>query len=81
VFRIAPRRRPSAPTERVLERRKCPGERPAAVRGLSLREASEQNELVRRALAAGGQPSRNGRYQAVSGAGAEASGAARRAGP
>jgi len=81
VFRIAPRRRPSAPTERVLERRKCPGERPAALRGLSLREAAEQNELVRQALGASSQTSANGRYQAVSGAGAEASGAARRAGP
>jgi hypothetical protein len=49
-FRIAPRRRPSAPTDRVRRRRKCPGERPAALRGLSLHEAREQVELVRRAL-------------------------------
>lgn len=76
-FRIAPRRRPSAPTERVLERRKCAGERPGALRGLSLREASEQNELVRRALVAGERARTNGRHQAV---GAEASGPALRAG-
>jgi hypothetical protein len=49
-FRIAPRRRPSAPTDRVRQRRKCPGERPAVLRGLTLREAYEQTELVRRAL-------------------------------
>jgi len=60
AFRIAPRRRPSAPSERVAGRRKCPGERPAAVRGLSLREAREQNELVRQALinSAGSSPAR-----------------------
>jgi hypothetical protein len=49
-FRIAPRRRPSAPTDRVRQRRKCPGERPAVLRGLSLREAREQTRLVRQAL-------------------------------
>lgn len=71
AFRIAPRRTPSAPTERVAQRRKCPGERPAALRGLSLREAREQHELVRRALSAGaasdlGAPSSPARDTAAS---------------
>lgn len=52
AFRVAPRRRPSHPSERVRARRKCPGERPAALRGLTLRDAEEQNELVRQALSA-----------------------------
>jgi len=66
AFRIAPRRRPSAPSERVAGRRKCPGERPASVRGLSLREAQEQNELVRQALinSAGSSPARTAGRQA-----------------
>jgi hypothetical protein len=50
AFRISPLRRGSAPTERVLERAKCPAERPASLRGLTLREAREQVELVSRAL-------------------------------
>ena len=50
AFRISPHRRGSAPTERALERVKCPAERPASLRGLTLREAREQVELVSEAL-------------------------------
>jgi hypothetical protein len=50
AFRISPHRRASAPTERALARAKCPGERPARLRGLTLCDAREQVELVRRAL-------------------------------
>ena len=50
AFRIGPHRRASAPTERALKRTKCPAERPAALRGLTVREAREQLELVRQAL-------------------------------
>jgi hypothetical protein len=50
AFRISPHRRGSAPTERVLERAKCPAERPASLRGLTLRGAREQVELVSEAL-------------------------------
>jgi hypothetical protein len=50
AFRITPHRRGSAPTERATQRGKCPAERPAALRGLTLREAREQVELVRQAL-------------------------------
>jgi hypothetical protein len=56
AFRIAPRRRPSAPTPRVRERRKCPGERPRAVRGLTLQQARAQTELVRATLTSAGGP-------------------------
>jgi hypothetical protein len=50
AFRISPHRRGSAPTARALERAKCPAERPASLRGLTLREAREQVELVSEAL-------------------------------
>jgi hypothetical protein len=50
AFRISPHRRGSAPTKRATERAKCPAERPAAVRGLTQREAREQVELVSEAL-------------------------------
>ena len=50
AFRISPHRHGSAPTQRALERTKCPGERPATVRGLTLREARDQIELVSQAL-------------------------------
>ena len=50
AFRIAPHRRASAPTDRALARTKCPAERPAALRGLTMREAREQIKLVRQAL-------------------------------
>jgi hypothetical protein len=50
AFRISPHSRGSAPTKRALQRRKCPAERPAALRGLTLREAREQVELVGQAL-------------------------------
>jgi hypothetical protein len=50
AFRISPHRRGSAPTQRALGRGKCPAERPAALRGLTLREARQQVELVRAAL-------------------------------
>jgi SEC-C motif len=50
AFRISPHRRGSAPTERALERAKCPAEHPASLRGLTLREAREQVELVSEAL-------------------------------
>jgi hypothetical protein len=50
AFRISPHRRGSAPTERALKRAKCPAERPACLRGLTLREAREQVELVSEAL-------------------------------
>jgi hypothetical protein len=65
AFRIAPRRRASGPTAQVLARRKCPGERPLSLRGLTRREAREQVELVRRAIGeslmnAGAPPRRYG---------------------
>ena len=50
AFRIAPHRRASAPTDRARARTKCPAERPAALRGLTMREAREQIKLVRQAL-------------------------------
>jgi hypothetical protein len=50
AFRISPHRRASAPTQRALARAKCPGERPARLRGLTLRDTREQVELVRGAL-------------------------------
>ncbi|MGA2928973.1 MAG: SEC-C metal-binding domain-containing protein [Solirubrobacteraceae bacterium] len=51
AFRLRPSRRASAPTERALARRKCPGERPAKLRRLTLAQAGEQVALVRQALA------------------------------
>jgi hypothetical protein len=50
AFRIRPHRRGSAPTDRALERAKCPAERPASLRGLTLRDAHEQVKLVSEAL-------------------------------
>ena len=50
AFRLGPHRRASAPTDRALSRRKCAAERPAALRGLTMREAREQLNLVRGAL-------------------------------
>ena len=50
AFRIGPHRRASAPTDRALQRRKCPAERPAALRSLTRREGRDQIELVRHAL-------------------------------
>ena len=50
AFRISPHRRGSAPTESAVERAKCPAERPASLRGLTVREAREQVELVSEAL-------------------------------
>jgi hypothetical protein len=50
AFRISPHRRGSAPTKRAMQRGKCLAERPAALRGLTLREAREQVKLVSRAL-------------------------------
>src|SRR5450631_2530264 len=50
AFRISPHRRGSAPTEYALARRKCPAERPAALRGLTRHGGRAQVELVRQAL-------------------------------
>ena len=50
AFRISPHRRGSAPTEHALARRKCPAERPAALRGLTRHAGRAQVELVRQAL-------------------------------
>jgi hypothetical protein len=50
AFRISPHPRRSAPTKRAMARGKCPAERPAALRGLTLREAREQVKLVSQAL-------------------------------
>jgi hypothetical protein len=50
AFRISPHRRGSAPTKRAMQRGKCPAERPSALRGLTLRDAREQVELVSQAL-------------------------------
>ncbi|HWJ50224.1 MAG TPA: hypothetical protein VNR42_04340, partial [Solirubrobacteraceae bacterium] len=50
AFRISPHRRGSAPTDRALERAKCPAERPASLRRLTLRDAREQVKLVSEAL-------------------------------
>lgn len=50
AFRIAPHRRGSAPTDRARSRGKCPAERPAALRGLTLRDARDQIARVRDAL-------------------------------
>jgi hypothetical protein len=49
-FRISPHGRGFAPTQRAMEGAKCPAERPASLRGLTLREAREQVQLVSEAL-------------------------------
>jgi hypothetical protein len=82
AFLISPHRRGSAPTERALQRAKCPAERPACLRGLTLREAREQVELVSEALrqATVGSPAMSGASPS-DGRGALNAGAAMRAGP
>lgn len=63
AFRITPHRRGSAPTARALKRTKCPAERPAALRGLTLREGREQIELVREALREHATPAQGIEYE------------------
>jgi hypothetical protein len=60
AFRISPHRRGSAPTKRALGRGKCPAERPAALRGLTSREARDQVKLVRAALQQAASPETGG---------------------
>jgi hypothetical protein len=81
AFRISPHHRGSAPTERALERTKCPAERPAALRGLTLREGRQQLNLVREALQAVGSPAETNEYERCSSPGPLNRGAALRAGP
>jgi hypothetical protein len=81
AFRISPHRRASAPTERAQARAKCPGERPARLRGLTLRDTREQVELVRGALQQAAPPAQTVEHeQRTLGAGLYP-GAALRAGP
>ena len=82
AFRIGPHRRGSAPTERALERGKCPAERPASLRGLTLREAREQVELVSEALhQAAARSTETSAAAPGDGRGPPGAGAAIRAGP
>ncbi len=81
AFRISPHHRGSAPTERALARRKCPAQRPAAVRWLTLREAREQLELVRDALRCAAGSSAGNRSEHYSGLPPHARGATLSAGP
>jgi len=82
AFRISPHRRGSAPTTRATDRRKCPAERPAAVRGLTLREAHEQVELVSEALRQAAEgATHTGAASPRDAPGALNAGAAMRAGP
>ena len=82
AFRIGPHRRGSAPTERALERAKCPAERPASLRGLTLREAREQVELVSEALhQAAARSAETSAASPRDGLGPPSAGAAIRAGP
>ena len=82
AFRISPHRRGSAPTERALERGKCPAERPSALRGLTLREARDQLELVSEALhQAAARSAETSAASPRDGLGPLGAGAAIRAGP
>jgi len=82
AFRISPHRRGSAPTDRALERAKCPAERPASLRGLTLREAREQVELVSEALRqAAARSTETSAASPRDGLGPLNAGAAMRAGP
>ncbi len=63
AFRISPHRRGSAPTERALQQAKCPAERPAALRGLTLRGGREQIELVRQVLQEAAKPAQTIEYE------------------
>jgi hypothetical protein len=81
AFRIGPHQRASAPTERALTRRKCPAERPAALRGLTVREAREQVKLVRQALQEANAPAQTVKHERHKTLGPLNPGAALRAGP
>jgi hypothetical protein len=82
AFRISPHRRGSALTKRALGRGKCPAERPASLRNLTLREAREQVELVGAALQkAGGVSTETGAASLRDGLAPLWAGAAMRAGP
>ena len=82
AFRISPHRRGSAPTKRTMQRGKCPAERPAGLRGLTLRQAREQVELVSQALQqADGRSIETGAASPRDPLGPLGAGAAMRAGP
>ena len=82
AFRISPHPRGSAPTERAQERAKCPAERPASLRGLTLRKAREQVEIVSEALhQAAARSTEMCAVSPRSGLGPLNAGAATRAGP
>jgi hypothetical protein len=81
AFRISPHHRGSAPTERALARTKCPAERPAALRGLTLREGRQQLKLVREALQAVASPAETNEYERCPSPRPLNRGAALRAGP
>lgn len=81
AFRISPHRRGSAPTDGALTRTKCPAARPAALRGLTLREARDQMELVRQVLRKAATPRRAAADHGYSGPEPLNASAAVRAGP
>jgi hypothetical protein len=81
AFRIKPHHRASAPTDRALARRKCAAERPAALRGVTLREARQQLELVREALQRSSPRGRTAERQRYSGLPPQTRGAPVAAGP
>ena len=81
AFRLSPHRRASAPTDRALSRRKCAAERPAALRGLTMREAREQLSLVRGALQQAAASSPRAGHERYGGLPARTHGAAMSAGP
>jgi hypothetical protein len=81
AFRISPHRPRFGSDPSALARAKCPGERPLALRGLTLRDAREQVELVRRALQQATAPAQTVELQRRTLAAGLHPGAALRAGP